>query len=193
VAALTDARQGFRALPGVAQEVNQIQALFPKNTKVLLNPAFTEQAFSQQVIQEKPTILHLATHAQFSQELDNTFLLTWDGRIRIGDFARLLQPNGSSPVDLLVMSACQTAQGDDRTNLGLAGFALRSGARSTIATLWSVNDQSTARLMSALYQSLSNTVPKAEALREAQLSLLNNPATRHPYFWAGFVLVGNWL
>ena len=94
-----------------------------------------------------------------------------------------------------MMSACQTAKGDDRASLGLAGFALRSGARSTIATLWSVNDQSTAQLMTHLYQSLSDRdpLPKAEALRQAQRSLLHNSHTSHPYFWAGFVLVGHWL
>ncbi|MGC1245697.1 MAG: CHAT domain-containing protein, partial [Spirulinaceae cyanobacterium] len=83
-----------------------------------------------------------------------------------------------------------------RAALGLAGFALRSGALSTVATLWSVNDQSTAELMSEFYQQLTKvdvSLTKAESLRQAQLKLLKNPLYNHPYYWAPFVLVGNWL
>ncbi len=100
------------------------------------------------------------------------------------------------PIELLVLSACQTASGDKRATLGLAGLALRSGASSTLASLWSVNDESTANLMSEFYRQLTEPnqfISKAEALRQAQLSMLKNPLYDHPYFWASFVLVGNWL
>jgi len=92
------------------------------------------------------------------------------------------------------MSACQTAAGDNRATLGLAGFALRSGAKSTIASLWSVSDESTSIMMREFYHQLTELkVSKAEALRQAQLSLLEEPLYQHPYFWASFVLIGNWL
>lgn len=196
-AALTEARQGFSALPGVQAEITRLESLFPRAT-TLFNETFTTQALQEQVKKRQPSILHLATHGQFSGQAEDTFLLTWDGSIGIKELGQLLQPAQlglTHSMDLLVMSACQTAKGDDRASLGLAGFALRSGARSTIATLWSVNDQSTAQLMTQLYQSLSDRdpLPKAEALRQAQRSLLHNPQTSHPYFWAGFVLVGHWL
>ncbi|HBY76662.1 MAG TPA: hypothetical protein DEG47_06595, partial [Cyanobacteria bacterium UBA11148] len=95
---------------------------------------------------------------------------------------------------LLVLSACQTAAGDNRAALGLAGVAVRSGARSTLATLWSVDDQSTSFFMVEFYKILTqSSVTKAQALRHAQLILLEQPRFRHPYYWAPFVLVGNWL
>lgn len=103
--------------------------------------------------------------------------------------------NQLPPIQILVLSACQTATGDDRAALGLAGLAVRSGARSTIATLWAVNDASMAELMSEFYQNLSDRAgqQKARALREAQLTLLQTPEYAHPYYWAPVVLVGNWL
>ena len=92
------------------------------------------------------------------------------------------------------MSACQTAAGDTQAALGLAGVAVRSGARSTVATLWSIQDNSTAELMTQFYRVLKNSeISKAEALRQAQLSLLRDPKYQHPFYWSAFVLVGNWL
>jgi CHAT domain-containing protein len=194
---LTEARQGFAALPGVEQELAEISAMV--DSKVLLNQDFTRDRFQSQVNAKPFPIVHLATHGQFSSNPEETFLLTWDDRINVKDFAELFENRleGSlNPVELLVLSACQTAAGDRQATLGLAGFALRSGARSTLATLWSVSDQSTADLMSEFYLQLTQTklnLTKAEALRRAQLSLLKNPEYNHPYFWAPFVLVGNWL
>ena len=73
-------------------------------------------------------------------------------------------------------------------------MAVRAGAKSTLATLWSINDRATAELMSDFYRELSErNLPKAEAVRQAQLSLLNNRWYRHPFYWASYVLLGNWL
>ena len=195
---LTEARQGFSALPGVEKEVKQITSQV--ESKVLLDREFTSKAFQQQINIAPFPVVHLATHGQFSSNPEETFLLTWDGRINVKEFDRLLntrQQRNRTPIELLVLSACQTAAGDAKAALGLAGFALRSGARSTLATLWSVSDLSTADLISEFYQQLAQptdlTITKAEALRQAQLALLQNPQYDHPYFWAPFVLVGNWL
>ena len=194
---LTEARQGFSALPEVSKEVKQIAA--EVKSKVLLDSEFTRAIFTEEVNSNPTSVVHLATHGQFSSNPEETFLLAWDDRIRIRDFDRLFyqrQKSNRSPVELLVLSACQTATGDRRATLGLAGFALRSGARSTLATLWSVNDRSTADLMAEFYQELTEyegEINKAQALREAQLKLLQNTSYDHPYFWAPFVLVGNWL
>ncbi|GAA6616908.1 CHAT domain-containing protein [Scytonema sp. NUACC26] len=99
-----------------------------------------------------------------------------------------------SPIELLVLSACQTAAGDRRAALGMAGFAVQSGARSTIASLWSVSDLSTASLMIEFYHQLSKPgVTKAEALRRAQVALLHQEDYNSPYYWVPFVLLGNWL
>ncbi len=103
--------------------------------------------------------------------------------------------NRSSAIELLVLSACQTASGDNRATLGLAGVAVRAGARSTLASLWSLDDESSAVLMSQFYRELAanTTLTKAEALRLAQEKLLQSPRYQHPRYWAPFVLVGNWL
>ncbi len=192
---LTEARQGFSALPAVQSELNQIASKL--RSKVLLNQKFIKTTLEDQIYAEPFPIIHLATHAQFSSNAENTFLLTWDGRINVKDLDRLLrgrEREDTNPIELLVLSACQTAVGDKRAALGLAGLAVRSGTRSTLATLWSVRDQSTAELMAEFYRELTQTeVNKAEALRQAQLTLLKKPKYEHPFYWAPFVLVGNWL
>jgi len=142
-------------------------------------------------------VVHLATHGQFSSDADKTFILTWDDRIKVKQLSAILRDRDSAeatPLELLVLSACQTASGDKRAALGLAGVAVRSGARSTLATLWSVSDEAASTLMPRFYQEL--TVPgttKAQALQRAQLSLLKDPRFQLPLYWAPFVLVGNWL
>ncbi|MDJ0555710.1 MAG: CHAT domain-containing protein [Microcoleaceae cyanobacterium MO_207.B10] len=193
---LTEARQGFSPLPGVEIEVEGIAQEIDSEI-VLLDKKFTRLAFEKQIEVKPFSVVHLATHGQFSSNPEETFLLTWDSRIQVNELGRILQEQNRDPIELLVLSACQTATGDNRAALGLAGLASRSGARSTLATLWSVDDLSTAELMIDFYRLLiANSEPrltKAEALRQAQLTLMQNPKYDHPYFWAPFVLVGNWL
>lgn len=195
VGGLAEASQGFSKLPGVEEEVREIAKIVP--TEVLLNEEFTRNRLKVQINNLPFPIVHLATHGQFSSQAENTFLLTWDGRINVKELDQLLQTRdrpGRSPLELLILSACQTAAGDNRAILGLAGVAVRSGARSTLATLWSVEDESTVELMNKFYSELNQPgVTKAEALRQAQLSLLRSPNYSRPYYWAPFVLVGNWL
>ena len=113
------------------------------------------------------------------------------------ELAQLLQTSELSrdrEIELLVLSACETAAGDDRAILGLAGIATRSGARSTLATLWPVFDDSTASLMGEFYQQIEQvSISKAKALQQAQIALLSSGDYAHPYYWSPFVLVGNWL
>ena len=194
IVGLSEASQGFAALPAVEYELEQIQSLVP--TTVFLNQEFTQEVLEKQLNQKSFSIVHLATHGQFSSQAEETFLLTWDGRINVKDFDQLLRSSQSDlkPIELLVLSACQTATGDQRAALGLAGVAVRSGARSTLATLWQVNDVSTALLMAEFYRNLSlSGVSKAEALRFAQLKLLQESQYKDPYYWGAFVLLGNWL
>ncbi len=194
VGGLAESRQGFSSLPGVEQEVKDISDAVP--SQVLLNGQFTRDRLQATIKATPFSAIHLATHAQFSSRAENTFLLTWDERVNVKNLDQLLRerdrPRGK-PIELLILSACQTAVGDKRATLGLAGVAVRSGARSTLATLWSVQDQSTADLMTNFYKALRPGVSKAQALRQAQLSLLKSPKYQHPYYWAPFVLVGNWL
>lgn len=193
-AGLAEARQGFSPLPAVKKEVTEIAQL--ASAEVILDQDFTRSRLQQEMEATSFPIVHLATHGQFSSQAENTFLLTWDERINVKNLDQLLrarQGKELKPIELLILSACQTATGDKRAVLGLAGVAVRSGARSTLATLWSVQDQSTADLMSRFYQALSQSgVSKVEALRQAQLSLLRSSQYQHPFYWAPFVLVGNW-
>lgn len=195
IGGLSQSRQGFVALPGVESEVERVAAKV--SSQVLLNQKFTNNSLERAISETSSPILHLATHGQFSSNSKETFILTWDDKINVvelGDLLRDQNRTGSSKIELLVLSACQTAKGDNRAVLGLAGLAVRSGARSTMATLWAVRDRSTADLMAEFYKQLASPEStKAEALRQAQLSLLNEPQYEHPFFWAPFVLVGNWL
>ena len=197
VAAISLARQGFIALPNVEVELEGIQSQVP--TQVMLNQSFTESNFQRTVDSASFSlpVVHIATHGQFSSNEKDTFVLTWDDRINADELQTLLTSRNrenSDAIELLVLSACQTAEGDKRAALGLAGFAVRAGARSTIGSLWSVSDEATAVLMSRFYQELANpTVQKSEALRRAQQALLSDPNYQHPFFWAPYILVGNWL
>jgi CHAT domain-containing protein len=195
VGGLTESRLGFSALPSVTQEVKNIAKI--ASTKILLNGEFIRAPLETKIQSNTFPIVHLATHGQFSSLAEDTFLLTWDERINVKNLDQLLRERNQfvrSPIELLILSACQTAVGDKRAALGLAGVAVRSGARSTLATLWSVQDESTADFMTKFYQALNQpNVSKAEALRQAQLSLLHSPQYQQPFYWATFVLVGNWL
>ncbi|HEY9852250.1 MAG TPA: CHAT domain-containing protein, partial [Leptolyngbyaceae cyanobacterium] len=191
---LSEARQGFPPIPATITEVRQIALELP--AEVLLNEEFTRANLQKQIQAVPFGVVHLATHGQFSSNADETFILAWDERVNVKQFDRLLRVRGQKqqrPIELFVLSACETATGDNRAALGLAGVAIRSGARSTLATLWQVNDESTAIFMTEFYRQLAKPgVNKAEAVRNAQLSLLAQSAYQNPYFWAPFVLVGNW-
>ncbi len=191
---ISEGRQGFSSLPGVKPELESISKLIPHQK--LLNEQFNNRQVSTNLVSNNAPIVHLATHGQFSSKAEDTFILTWDNRLSLDRLSTLLQDRGSrsnSEIDLLVLSACQTAAGDNRATLGLAGVAIRARAKSTIASLWSVSDEATQDLMISLYQNLaSKNLSKGESLKQAQQALMSNPKYRSPYYWAPFVLVGNW-
>jgi len=209
-AGITEALGDFEGLPSVEEEIDTIKKQVP--ARVLLDNEFTKAALEKTVKSFAAPVVHLATHGQFGSKAEDTFILTWkdsdvkdpslaSDRVNVNELSSLLQSRETSQrnaIELLVLSACQTASGDKRAGLGIAGFALRSGARSTLATLWSVDDQATATLMGEFYKQFANTkVSKAEALKRAQMLLLTDPEYKdlykHPYYWSPYVLVGNWL
>jgi CHAT domain-containing protein len=189
--------QKFASLPEIKSEFNLINQA-GVSTKQLLDKEFTSTSLEKNVNTTPFNILHLATHGQFSSQPENTFILAADGAINVTQFDSLLRRRNQSRsenLEMLVLSACQTAAGDNRATLGLAGVSVKAGARSTLASLWHINDKSTAILMGEFYRELANTkVTKAEALRRAQVTLLKKyPNYERPGFWAPYVLVGNWL
>jgi CHAT domain-containing protein len=185
---------GFDKLPAIPTEFSLIRKAGVKTTEVL---GFTRQILEDTFNAAPFNVVHLATHGKFSSQAKNTFILAADGPINVTEFDKLLRSREevrTEAVELLVLSACQTASGDNRATLGLAGVATRAGARSTIASLWQVDDQATAELIGAFYRELKNPkVTKAEALQNAQLHMIEESEYSDPGFWAPFVLVGNWL
>jgi CHAT domain-containing protein len=194
-AGLSESRSGFSALPNVKLELEEIHSELPSS--ILLNQEFTSKALQNRINSLPFPIVHLATHGQFSSKAEETFILAWDDRIyvkELSNLVRTIEQNKPEAIELLVLSACQTAAGDTRAALGIAGVAFQAGARSTIASLWNLDDESTAILMGKFYQELANQkLTKAEALRRAQLTLLQSPKYKRPRFWASYVLLGNWL
>ena len=194
-AGLTKRVKGFSALDHVDTELKEIESQV--NSVILRDQNFTTEALQQEIQFSDHPVVHIATHGQFSSSIEDTFLLAWDDRINLNELDRILQtrnPGQENAIELLVLSACETAAGDQRAALGLAGMAVRAGARSTLATLWSVNDRATSKLMRDFYRELLDKhLPKAEAVRQAQLSLLSDRSYGHPFYWAPYVLLGNWL
>jgi len=209
---LTDSVQGFSALPNVKTEVDII------GSKILSGTSFFNQDFTVDNIQaqrrKQPyNIIHLATHAQF--DLDNandSFILFWDRKVRTNQLPKLDLSN----IELLTLSACETAVGN---NLGLSGSAISAGVKTVLASLWSVSDAGTAPLMIKFYSNYVDAPSKAIALQKAQLALIDGSVKiennvikgipnigdiatgnlsqkidlKHPFFWSPFILVGNWL
>ncbi|MEH2042917.1 CHAT domain-containing protein [Nostoc sp.] len=194
-AGLSEASSGFPALPNVKLELEQIRSQVPSS--ILLNQEFTSKTLQNRINSLSFPIVHLATHGQFSSKAEETFIVAWDERIyvkKLNKLVRTLEQNRPEAIELLILSACQTAAGDEQAALGIAGVAFQAGARSTIASLWNLDDESTAVLMSQFYQELANkNLTKAEVLRRAQLALLQSPKYKRPRFWAPYVLLGNWL
>lgn len=195
---LTEAQGDAIPLEYVEKELNVLKQYISPNSVILRNEEFTAQRLQEEILNNPFPIVHLASHGFFSANLDNTYIQTWNGVITIralGNLLQLSQLIRTQAIELLVLSACETATGDQRAALGLAGVAVRSGARSTLATLWSVNDQATAELMGQFYRSLTqkDSVSVAQALQEAQLKLLQDRWYEHPFYWAPYILVGNWL
>jgi CHAT domain-containing protein len=153
---LSDGRQGYSALRHIPEEIQRIAQLYSNGMAAtqLLNRDFTLNNFSQTLKKNIYSILHIASHGQFGGQPQNTFLLTYDGKLTVNQLESLIRLNErrQEPMDLLTLSACQTAVGNDQAALGLAGIALKAGARSALASLWFINDKATSILMKKFYQ-----------------------------------------
>ncbi|MFK7898575.1 MAG: CHAT domain-containing protein [Myxococcota bacterium] len=193
--ALTKSVQGYPALEFVAEEVKAASQLF--SSEVLMDEALQVEPLTNSLREMPFDILHIASHAEFRGEANQSFILTWDDKLSLEALAAAIgraRFRTERPLELLVLSACETAVGDDRAALGLAGAALQMGARSVLASLWSVNDEASSALMARYYGALSEPgTTRAEALRKAQRSLIAEKAYAHPSAWAPFILIGSWL
>ncbi len=180
-------------LPGVIDEVEQIAKMLPSN--VLLNKDFNIENFTKE-ISHSYKIVHIASHGLFSGTPEKSFLIAHDQVLNMNKLESFFKSEAfsSSPVEILTLSACQTAEGDDRSPLGLSGVALKSGARSALGSLWPVADVVAKRLLPDFYENLNDqALSKAQALQQAKIKLLKQEQYSHPGLWSSFILIGNWL
>ncbi|MCP4106735.1 MAG: CHAT domain-containing protein [Desulfobacteraceae bacterium] len=191
---LSEARQGYSALANVPKELKDIKAIM--GGRVLQDKEYTTGNLIKEFKNNEYSVVHMATHGEFGGTAKATFLLTYDGKLTMDQLEKLISLGRfrEKQVELLTLSACQTALGDERAALGLAGIAVRAGVRSAIATLWFVDDKATYLAVSEFYKHLKTPgVSKAKALQAAQKKLIAQSDYRHPAYWAPFLLIGNWL
>ncbi|WP_159788784.1 CHAT domain-containing protein [Sodalinema gerasimenkoae] len=196
IAGLTVEIPPFAALNNVEREVREVQGLMGGVS--LLDEDFTVGSLEQELTQKPYSIVHLATHGKFGVDAQGTFLLAFDDRITIEAMDQLLRSrrrsgNSRQPLDLLVLSACQTAAGDNRSALGIAGVAVRAGAKTALASLWFINDEATVPLITNFYKELQTPgITKAQALKAAQQKAIDSQFYSHPGVWSPFILIGTW-
>ncbi|MBV6626080.1 MAG: CHAT domain-containing protein [Rivularia sp. (in: Bacteria)] len=209
-ASAIDKNTYFPPLGAVKAEMQGINKVI-SNSKILLNENFTSQQLQQKLRQYQPDILHLATHARFGYDSAQTFLIAGEQKknidktqkynktISLGNLYQIIQntqQDDNEVLELLTLTGCQTAVGSQRDALGIAGVSLQAGARSSVASLWNIDDEATARIIVQFYDNLRQGMSKAEALQTTQKNwLAENSQGRyaHPGYWAPFVLIGNWL
>lgn len=182
------------ALPGVTREIGALGKILPGDR--LLDEAFTVEAFSRAARSGRYRIVHVATHGVFGGDARSSFMLAYDDLLTLSDLQEVLGAEAlrRHSLELLTLSACETAEGNERAPLGISGAAIRARAKSVLGTLWPVDDEAAVRLMERFYQLMADgKVSKAQALRQAQRELLAERPFAHPFFWAPFSLIGNWL
>ena len=169
--------------------------------QIMQDKAFTKDNLEKEFAAHEYGIAHISTHGYFGGTPDETDLQVYpDDKLPLDDLERLVSLGRfrEEPLELMVLSACQTALGDERAALGLGGVAVKAGARRAIATLWSVNDDSTSELLTEFYRNLKTPerMSAAKALQAAQkkfVSRKDKPRYAHPFYWAPFLLIGSWL
>jgi CHAT domain-containing protein len=190
---LSKARQGFASLPGVKEELRALQDLM--GGTVLLDEDYTLENLDRAFATTDHPIVHMATHGVFGGSSDETFLLTHDDKLTMDRLEELIgrTRRRGNQVDLLTLSACQTALGDEWAAFGLAGIAVKAGVSSAVATLWYADDEAAIAIMTDFYRHLRAAGDsKARALQQAQIRMIRDDRFDHPAFWAPFLLIGNW-
>lgn len=222
--AITKELRGQNPLPYAGLEVETLAKQIWQGVSYN-DPDFTKTNFKKFTQQKQFDIIHLATHAEFkSGDTAESYILMYDDKLTLGELRTVAAEanwKDTPTVELLVLSACQTALGDNDAELGFTGLAIQSGAKSALGSLWYVSDAGTLGLMLSFYQSLKTAPIKSAALRQAQMAIINeqvqftddnqlvladgtkidlsgipvdfNPGDiTHPFYWSAFTMVGNW-
>jgi len=193
--ALLFEQKQFPALPAVDEELNSLSALFPNH--LLKRGNYDREKLIRQLRVEEFDIVHIASHSQIGSDIQDSFLLTQGTPISFADLADVIATRRYStyPLELLTLSACETAIEHSDSGLGLAGLLVNTGARSVLASLWKVDDQASALLMQRFYQHWDSLQgqkhSKAIALQQVQNELLKSHY-QHPFYWSSFILIGHW-
>jgi len=191
---LSESVQGFPALRYVQDELVAVRKIY--GGTILLDDQFVRERLRATLRDPRLNVLHIATHGEFKADARESFLLAYDGPLTLDQLAEYvgLFKFRETPLELLVLSACETARGDERAALGLSGIAVKAGARSAVGALWKVNDIATSKLMRELYTQLADPeVSRAAALQRAQHRLIGDLAHRHPGYWSAFILLNSWI
>jgi len=185
---------GFPALPHVPEELRAVKKTV--GGKLMLDESFRVEAMGEEMEETPFSIVHIASHGEFRSDASESYVLAWDGKLsmdRLGRYVSLSRFR-DQPLELLTLSACDTAAGDDRAALGLAGVAIKAGARSALGSLWPVNDEATARLIVDFYQNLADPeTSRAKALQDAQREMIADVRLSHAGYWSAFLLISSWL
>ncbi|MBD2102468.1 CHAT domain-containing protein [Leptolyngbya sp. FACHB-261] len=201
-----DGQTFFEPLNQVKSEIDGIATALP-GSKGLLDDQFTPDRLQQELQRSAYPVIHLATHGKFGIDARETFLVTGklssppernNQKLTMNELYQIISNTRrpDRPLELLALTACETAAGSDRDALGIAGISLQAGARSAVASLWQVDDRATEQLIVKFYQGLQQGLSRAKALQVAQRDWLATHARgryRHPGYWAPFILVGSWL
>jgi CHAT domain-containing protein len=180
-------------LPGVKEEVKALARVLPGAQ--LLNAQFTVDRFRSETGDGAYRIIHIASHGVFGGSAESSFIMAYDDLLTMNGLQAILKSDkfARAPVELLSLSACETAEGNERAPLGMSGAAIKARAKSVLGTLWPLEDNAAQQVMTRFYGGLANGgLGKAEALRQAQLELIRDPNAAHPFFWGSFILIGNW-
>ncbi|WP_052672427.1 CHAT domain-containing protein [Aliterella atlantica] len=209
-------------LPAVAVEVSELSQQWSQS-KGFLDEEFTLNKLKSLTQEQRYGIIHLATHAEFQKgERDKSFIQFWGEKLRLDKLRQYTSESGwnkNPTIEMLVLSACRTALGDEQAELGFAGLAFQAGVKTVVGSLWYVSDTASLTLMSEFYSQLKNAPTRSEALRQAQVAMLQGKVElkerqiklsngqsvtlpsnlsgaklnlTHPYYWSAYTLVGNW-
>jgi len=191
---LSEGRHGYLPLNGVKRELQTINSIV--DGEMLIDKDYTLENLTKKFKLSNYSIVHMATHGVFGGSQNSTYILTYDRKLKMNQLEKLISLTkfNQNNIDLLVLSACQTAQGNERAAFGLAGIALKAGARSAIATLWTVDDQAAYRILIHFYDQFKfySQMTKAKALQSAMKQMVVDTQYCHPSYWAPFLLIGNW-
>ena len=180
------------SLPSVEKEIAELAT--QDNSKVLMNGEFSMQDFKSHLESGEYSNVHIASHGFFGSNARDSFILSYDDAFYLEAFQASLSSTllKQNPINLLTLSACETAQGNDRMLLGFSGMAVKSNVRSALGSLWPIDDEGAMVFMKIFYNGINDAKPKAEAVRQAQLDMIKSNKFKHPFYWSPFILTGSW-